>query len=69
MNEHTQTNTLADLTVNAVRETSNARSESRAWKELLLHALEMLGARDRELKQVRERYHALLEERRVRPAA
>lgn len=58
------TNNLAPLVVEKVISLSEARDESRAWREMLEQALHLLGERERELQQVRERYHALLDQRR-----
>ena len=64
---------LAPLLLDAWRETRLLRAEAVAYAELLQLTLAQLHDLDRELDRVRERYHALLDDRRrrerERPAA
>lgn len=63
---------LAGLVVEQVRQLRNSRLEVDAWREMLEQTLVLLSERERELKQLRQRYHAVLEDRRreqPRPAA
>lgn len=55
---------LADITVDTVIQLSKARDDCRAWRELCAQALHLLAEREVELKRTRERYFALLDERR-----
>jgi hypothetical protein len=55
---------ISALLVDAIRLIRTLRAEYRACSELLSLSIEMLHERDVELDRVRQRYHALLDERR-----
>jgi hypothetical protein len=57
-------NHLAPMLVDAWRELRKAWAEARAYSSLLSAALAMIHERDIELSRLRDRYHALLNERR-----
>jgi hypothetical protein len=56
---------LARLVVDLLRLVKTLRAEYRACSELLSLTLGMLREREIEIDRVRERYHALLDERRA----
>ena len=57
------------LIVRLIRELSAARDEAASYRLLAKEAIHALHDQDIELKRVRERYHALLDANRARPAA
>jgi hypothetical protein len=57
------------LIVRLVRELSASRAETASYRLLATEAIHRLHDQDVELTRLRDRYHALLDERRARPAA